>query len=497
MYDIILAGVVHDNTQLGIGLNGRLPWHCPEELALFKKKTEGSVLIFGRKTCQTLPRLDGIGKKSSDRIILCLSRNTKLVTKTYQNPVTLLPNLQEAISYAKKFYPEKNVFIAGGGDLYNEVFSLSQKSTSLRSYDHRSTLSDYGAKQSLANKTIHLSVMKKDHFCNKLINFNMKDYVIHEKEDYPEFTHYVLKNDRTFERDYLDLLESVLKHGHRRDTRNGETLSSFGKNLKFDLREGFPILTTRKLYWKGIVEELLFFIRGDTNSKLLEEKGVNIWKGNTDREFLDSLQMSTRKEGMMGPMYGFQWRHYNGSYNEETGRGCEQPPPFVKHESPGIDQLAELIELIKLDPHSRRLLLTTYNPEQSKDGVLYPCHSITLQFYVEGENIDVFCYNRSSDLFHGLPFNIASTSLLLTFIGLLTNYTPRFVYLSLGDCHIYSSHIQAVRELLERPCYTPPTLEVVFSSLEKTLQDVENLKFEDIILHDYNYGAPIKVDMVV
>lgn len=285
---------------------------------------------------------------------------------------------------------------------------------------------------------------------------------------------------------YINILKNILENGEKRLTRNSYTLSIFGENLKIDLREGFPLITTKKMFLRGIIEELLFFIKGNTNTKELEDKKVNIWKGNTSRCFLDSLNMYDRNEGLMGPMYGYQWRFYNSKYCNKSGINLEK----------GIDQLENLINLIKNDPFSRRLLLTSYNPIQANDGVLYPCHSIILQFYCDSNNnLDVFCYNRSQDIFHGVPFNIASTSILLMIIAKLTNKTPRFVHISMGDVHIYESHIESVKKQINRIPYSLPTLSI--NSKLDCLEDLNNLTVDNFILDNYISHPSIKVDMVV
>lgn len=288
------------------------------------------------------------------------------------------------------------------------------------------------------------------------------------------------------EQQYLDLSLQILNQTTRVG-RNGEVKSFFHPDtLRFDLRnQTYPLLTTKKMFFKGIVEELLFFIRGDTNSKLLEEKGIHIWAGNTSREFLDTHNFPTRQEGMMGPMYGFQWRHFNGTYDEQTGKGTG-----------GLDQLKELIENLKSDPFSRRHLLTDYNPEMAKSGVLYPCHSIVLQFYVSDDKqyLDAFCYNRSSDVFLGLPFNIASTSLLVRLIAQVAGYTPRFVNIALGDAHIYACHTDAVKEQVARSPYPFPKLEI--KKTLSTIEDIETLEFQDFDLIHYASHPNIKAKMV-
>jgi dihydrofolate reductase/thymidylate synthase len=290
----------------------------------------------------------------------------------------------------------------------------------------------------------------------------------------------------SIEEQYLKLLNKILLNGDYRNTRNSETYSLFCEHLKLDLREGFPLLTTKKMFIRGIIEELLFFLRGETDSKILEDKNVNIWKGNTSRYFLDSLNMNNRKEGLMGPMYGYQWRFFNAKYNEENGKNLEN----------GIDQLENVINLINNDPYSRRILLTSYNPCQSDKGVLYPCHSVICQFYCDSNNnLDMFCYNRSQDIFHGVPFNIASSSLLLMIIANITNRNPRYLNISMGDVHIYKSHLDSVKIQLERIPYKLPKL--LINKKIENLNDIENLNFNDFELIDYISHPAIKVDMVV
>lgn len=287
---------------------------------------------------------------------------------------------------------------------------------------------------------------------------------------------------------YLQLCTNILHPSTPlRSGRNGVTKSLFSPDiLRFDLQnKSFPLLTTKKMYFKGIVEELLFFIRGDTNSKLLEEKGIKIWSKNTSRQFLDQNSFSLRQEGMMGPMYGFQWRHFNGKYDEETGRG-----------SGGLDQMKELVDNLKKDPFSRRHLLTDYNPGMARDGVLYPCHSIAVQFYVseDGKFLDAFCFNRSSDVFLGLPFNIASTSLLVRLIAEVTGYAARFVNIAVGDAHIYQQHMDAVKEQITREVYSFPQLEI--NKKLSSVEDIERLTERDFTLLNYLSHAPIKAEMI-
>jgi thymidylate synthase len=283
---------------------------------------------------------------------------------------------------------------------------------------------------------------------------------------------------------YLGLLKDVYDNGCIRKGRNGNTKSLFGKTIEFDLTRGYPLLTTKKMFFRGVVEELLFFIRGDTDSKLLTDKNIKIWNGNTNREFLDSIGKPNRRDGVMGPMYGYQWRNYNSDYDEEKAKPKEK----------GMDQLSIVIDQIMNDPQSRRILLTDFNPLQARDGVLYPCHSIIIQFYVIDGFLDIFCYNRSSDIFHGLPFNIASTALFHILIAKITGLTARKFVLSLGDVHIYESHYDVVLEQLKRTPYQFTTLKIDKSL--NTLEDIEMLEFKDFSILDYKSHPTIKAKMV-
>ena len=265
------------------------------------------------------------------------------------------------------------------------------------------------------------------------------------------------------------------------------------------------------MFLKGIIEELHFFIRGDTNSKILEEKGINIWKGNTNREFLDANGFKDRKEGEMGPMYGSIWRHFNYLSNEKEKYDLQNSKRVefnyksynkdnmsyttdkIKSIEFDIDQLKFVINEIKTNPTSRRILMTSFNPSQVNEGVLYPCHSITLQFYVQDGFLDMFCYNRSQDLFHGVPFNIASSSLFLMIIAKLTNLIPRYINISMGDVHIYETHIEAINEQIKRMPYIFPKIQLPEFN---TLEEVEKLNYKDFTLIEYQSYQSIKAEMV-
>jgi dihydrofolate reductase/thymidylate synthase len=440
----------------GLGLKNKLPWYISDELKIFKQKTLDSIVIVGRKTLEDLPFL-------KDRQIFCITRNTNNI-HSKNEVIFCFNNIETAIEQSIKL--NKKVFIIGGYQIYNYVFEKLKNNFNFK---------------------VHISFIKDSYDCDTYFDLNnLKDFYISKKEEFELFTHYEMDYQKYGEQQYLNLLKDIIKNGERRTGRNGDIISDFCKHLKFDLRNGYPLLTTKKMFLKGIIEELLFFIRGDTNSKILEEKGINIWKGNTDRKFLDTNGFSYRKDGEMGPMYGFQWRSFNKLYQDGTNT--------VDHKDfYGIDQLKNVINEIKTNPTSRRILLSTYNPCQVEQGVLYPCHSIIIQFYVQDGFLDMFCYNRSNDNFHGTPFNIASTSLLLMIISQITNLIPRFVNISQGDSHIYGEHIDAVKEQILRIPYVFPKL--ILPEFE-TLEEVEKMTFNDFKLENYLYYPTIKMPMI-
>ena len=283
------------------------------------------------------------------------------------------------------------------------------------------------------------------------------------------------------EKNYLNALKNILENGEKRTTRNSVTLSKFSVKLDFDIRNSFPLLTTKKVYWKGIVHELLWFIKGDTNSKNLEYNNVNIWKANSSREFLDNNKLYTYEEGECGPIYGFQWRHFGAKYN-----GMHLNYNFM-----GVDQLQNCINLINNDPYSRRIFMSAWNPVQINDMCLPPCH-ISYQFHVSEKNeLSCILYQRSGDMFLGIPFNIASVSLLTYIIAHITNKKPGFISIIIGDAHIYENHIEQVKTQLEREPYELPTLKI-----NKKFSNINDYKYEHFELENYKSHDKIIAEMV-
>ena len=300
----------------------------------------------------------------------------------------------------------------------------------------------------------------------------------------------------TDEQAYLNFLTTILDKGHSRLTRNARTFSMFSQQLTFDLERGFPLLTTKKMFWRGIFEELKFFMTGQTDTKILETKGVNIWKGNTSREFLDSAGLVSYAPGDIGPLYGFQWRHFGATY-----QGCN-----ADYTGKGVDQLEQIIQLLVHDPFSRRIVMTTYHTDQLTQSPLPPCHGLTVQFAVDSNNrLCCQMYQRSCDAFLGCPFNIASYALLMHIICAIVNHErsllpnsppliPGKLFMIFGDCHVYDIHRQSVLEQISRSPYPFPTL--TLNKYPLSLDNIADLMYTDLTLTDYTSHPVIKAEMV-
>lgn len=280
---------------------------------------------------------------------------------------------------------------------------------------------------------------------------------------------------------YLALLKRILDTGSRRKCRNGETVSCFGERIEFsDVTAEFPLLTTKRVYWKGVIEELLWFLAGSTDVSKLRERDVHIWDGNSTREYLDGLGLSYTEYEEGGPIYGFQWRHFGATYVD-----CH-----TDYKGQGVDQISQLIHDIKTNPSSRRLLLSAWNPPQLQTMILPPCH-FSYQFYVDGDRLDCQMNMRSCDVFLGLPFNIASTATLMHLIASVTGLKARRLVIITGDTHIYVEHLDAVRQQLEREPRASPTLTLVGTIPE----NLYGLNVDTFKLTNYNPHPTIKAPM--
>ena len=261
---------------------------------------------------------------------------------------------------------------------------------------------------------------------------------------------------------YLDIMQKILDEGEKKDDRTGTgTLSCFGAQMHFNLQDGFPLLTTKKLHLKSIIYELIWFLKGETNVKFLNENNVSIWD-----EWAD-------ENGELGPIYGHQWRNWEG----KDGK---------KH-----DQITKLIDDIKSNPNSRRLLVSSWNVSEIDKMALAPCHTF-FQFYVSNGKLSCQLYQRSADFFLGVPFNIASYALLTLMIAQVTNLLPGSFVHTLGDYHLYLNHLaQAKLQLQRNPKKLPKML------LNQNIKNIFDFKYEDFTLVNYNPEPSIKADVAI
>lgn len=448
------------------GIDNRLPWgSCKEDMKFFSRTTSNTFnppyVVMGRKTFESLP------SKLEDRINVIISSSISdlggdLQFKSLHDFLLHIPDKSTA-----------EIFIIGGKGLIEEALTI-----------YRNII-----------KNMYVSIINKE-----IVNGTEKVFLNINLSEYSEFLQSsVSKGEVVFnyyqfpehpELQYLSLLHKTLS-GDNRQTRNAKTFSIFSERLSFDLSKGFPLLTTKKMFLRGIFEELLFFFRGQTDSKILESKGVNIWKPNTTTEFIQKCNLPY-SEGDMGPLYGFNWKHFGAEYIN-----CQ-----TDYSGKGYNQLEGILDLLVNDPHSRRILLTDYNPAVAKQGVLYPCHSIIIQFYVteqgKKKKVSMNMYQRSVDEFLGLPFNIASNALFLHLLCSTLNvrtqsdsYEPGILNIIMGDCHIYESHLEAVKEQLARIPLTFPKLVV-----HKPNIALEAYDWKDVEIVNYNHHPAIKAEMI-
>jgi thymidylate synthase len=285
------------------------------------------------------------------------------------------------------------------------------------------------------------------------------------------------------ELEYLNMVAEIIQNGSRKENRTGiDTLSLFGRTMRFSLRDStIPLLTTKRVFWRGLAEELLWFISGSTNSKELSDKGIRIWDGNGSKDFLEKRGLGHREEGDLGPVYGFQWRHFGAEYSDMN----------ADYTNKGVDQLKELVETIKNDPNSRRMIISAWNPVALPEMSLPPCH-VLMQFFVSNGELSCQMYQRSCDMGLGVPFNIASYSLFTHMLAHCTGLKAgEFIHV-LGDAHVYVNHVEPLKEQAMRNPRPFPKLKI---NTENT--DIDSFKFEDFEIVGYRPYKTIPMDMAV
>ena len=279
-------------------------------------------------------------------------------------------------------------------------------------------------------------------------------------------------------REYISILKKILEHGVKKESRAGDVIALFAQQMRFDLTKGFPAVTTKKLAFKSVVSELIWFIEGgrltdyrmnEERLKELSQREKTIWSANANADY---WKPKAKSEGDLGRIYGAQWRNWRSGDRV-------------------VDQLSNIIETLKTNPNDRRMILSAWNPGEIDDMALPPCHTLS-HFYHSNGNLSLHLYQRSCDMFLGVPFNIASYSLLLEMVAQVTGLKAHEFVLTLGDAHIYMNHIEQVREQITRDPYPLPTL-----ALNKEIKNIDDFAVSDMALDNYQSHPRIKADMAV
>jgi len=475
----VILAVSKEKQGYGIAKEGKIPWRFPLDMNVFSAMTKmapfgtRNSIIMGAITWNT------IAPGLPDRLnIVVSSGRTPLIDGNY----ILVSTFEEAIIISKDCH---RIYAIGGIDI---VLAARKHEKYQKEY---LTLikNEYQTDRNIDYVPLNKPSFTYNYDGTEIVFYNYNDYSTDGEDDEFDFRRYKsLPSSEEYQ--YLAMLH-FLMFKPLRETRNAPTRSSFGTMLKFKLRDKdgnnvLPALTTKKMNIANIWAELQMFLRGETNTSGLLEKGIKIWEGNTNKDFLEKMGLDY-PEGFMGPMYGYQWRFFNKPYHPNE----DLPDKFM-----GVDQLSNLLDDIKKSPHSRRLCITTFNPEQANDGVLYPCHGLVVQFYVSDiGQLDCMMYQRSADIFLGLPYNIVSYGLLTHLIvhclnqrGM--NLVPGRLLITLGDWHLYYNHFEPALKQIVREPLTFPQIEI---SSEKS--NPWDYVWEDFNIKNYSHGPFIKGEM--
>lgn len=480
---MIFSLIVCCDKNFGIGKNNELPWKYSKDMEFFKRKTlenndnnnKLNVVIMGNNTYKSIPNNY---KPLTNRFNIVLTKSKNIIS--YNNNLRYFNNINDILLYLhNKKDLFNNVYIIGGNQIYNIFLDL----------------------QIIRN--IYLNIIPEiDYNCDTFFNFNKykKHFKIHDsKINYDlnlkllfPIQNQLIYNKYTYinhdENKYLQTINKVLTKGiYKLDRTKIGTLSIFGKSFKYNIRNyRLPLFTHRKMFYRGIIEELLFFISGNTNTKILENKKVNIWKGNTSREFLDSRGLTNLPEGDLGAGYSFQLRHFGAEYID-----CN-----TDYTNKGFDQLKYVINLIKNDPTSRRILFSYWNPLAMKNMSLPSCH-ILYQFHINTDKNELSCsfYQRSSDFVLAADFNIVSAAVLTFMLCHITGYKPGKIIHNIGDLHIYNNHIEETKKMLNNEPYNFPLFYI--NDHDKKIKQIEDFKYEDFNILFYNSYQKYKFNMAI
>lgn len=448
--------------QGAIGQAGELPWCLPSDVAYFRRLTTRtpSAVIMGRRTWESLGT-NPLPQRKNIIVSRSLCENKKDENKKdFAKEVAFCARLEEAIACVPD---SMTIFVIGGAMLYEEA----AKYPGTRIY-HTEIYAHYPKADTFWKIPNHFGMTiagdvecstdeKSEKTENMKTWFRRCEWIVQEKTSISQL---FLVNAE--EQQYLDLLSRVLMTGADSKDRTGTgTLSLMGGHFRFNLRTGFPALTTKPLFWKGVVEELLWILSGDTNAKHLASVGVHIWDEDTSRQRLDQRGMFHLAEGDAGATYGHNMRHFGAPY---TGYD-------TKYDGLGVDQLAKCIRLLSEKPYDRRIILNLYDPTTADTNCALPPCLMQYVFYVANDELSCFTLQRSADMMLGVPFNIASCCLLTHILANMTGLKPGDVDHNMVNVHIYKTHIMAAHEQLARSPF--PKSHLVMPETNLTLEDID------------------------
>ncbi|XP_057494728.1 bifunctional dihydrofolate reductase-thymidylate synthase-like isoform X2 [Actinidia eriantha] len=486
--------VVSATQNMGIGKDGKLPWRLPSDIKFFKDVTlttldpaKKNAVIMGRKTWESIP-LEY--RPLPGRLNVVLTRSGSFDIATAENVVICgsIASSLELLAASPYCLSIEKVFVIGGGQILREALNapgcdaihVTEIETSIEcdtfipSIDMSAFLPWYSSFPLVENNIryafttyvrVRDSAVESISQTNGLISDNSPDYPNLEVKKFSFMPKMIFEKHEEYL--YLRLVQDIISTGTPKDDRTGTgTHSKFG---------------CQKVFWRGVVEELLWFISGSTNAKVLQEKGIHIWDGNASRDYLDSIGLVDREEGDLGPVYGFQWRHFGARYTSM----------HADYTGQGFDQLLDVIDKIKNKPDDRRIILSAWNPSDLKLMALPPCHMFA-QFYVTNRELSCQMYQRSADMGLGVPFNIASYALLTCMIAHVCDLVPGDFVHVIGDAHVYVNHIRPLQEQLQKLPKPFPMLKI-----NPRKKDIDSFEAADFKLIGYDPHQKIEMKMAV
>lgn len=442
--------IVACSKNLGIGLNNSIPWNIKEDRSFFCETTTNNVVIMGSKTFESLPNKLPL----KDRINIVLSDKQFEIKKDSDD--LYFCNYDHLSKVLENISSDKKLFVIGGEKIYNLFENNFEE--------------------------ILLTYIDKSYTCDVFFPKVSNEYSIYEysKKYWSDtescsyrFIKYKKENTNICDEEYLSLVKKVLDQSKeiRMDRTSTGTYSIFGEQISFDISKFIPILSTKRVPWKSCIEELLWFMRGDTDANILKDKGVNIWNLNSTKDFQNKVGLGHLEEGDCGANYSFQWRYCGQEY-----KSCKS----VYEKNTKYDQINNIINQLKKDPFSRRIFMSAWNPCDLDKTVLPPCH-VSVQFYVDNQyNLSCHMYQRSCDVFLGLPWNILSYSILTYILAKKCNMKPNRLIISFGDTHIYSNHIEQIKTQLDRSYLSPSILEIKDIVKQKNIEEIDISDFDII-----------------